>query len=55
MPILGSKLIYRNVLTSKHEIKHSRFIDIENVEEKTQEIKDNYCNYEYCHHFSIAY
>ena len=45
MPILSSKLIYRNVLTSKHEIKQSRFIHIDNIEEKTQEIKDNYCNF----------
>lgn len=45
MPILGSKLVYRNVLTTKHEIAYSRFIDIDNVDEKTQEIKENYCNF----------
>lgn len=45
MPILGSKLVYRNVLTTKHEIAFSRFIDIDNVDEKTHEIKENYCNF----------
>jgi hypothetical protein len=45
MPILGSKLVYRNVLTTKHEFAFTRFIDIENVDEKTQEIKENYCNF----------
>lgn len=45
MPILGSKLVYRNVLTTKHEFAFSRFIDIENVDEKTREIKENYCNF----------
>lgn len=45
MPILGAKLVYRNVLTTKHEIAFSRFIDIENVDDKTQEIKENYCNF----------
>jgi hypothetical protein len=45
MPILGSKLVYRNVLTTKHEIVFSRFIDIENVDEKTKQITENYCNF----------
>jgi hypothetical protein len=45
MPILGSKLVYRNVLTTKYEIAFSRFIDINNIDEKTQEIKENYSNF----------
>lgn len=45
LPILGSKLVYRNVLTTKHEIAFSRFVDIENIDEMTQEIKENYCNF----------
>lgn len=45
IPILGSKLVYRNVLTTKHEIAFSRIIDIDNVDEKIQEIKENYCNF----------
>mgnify|MGYP000890039493 CR=1 FL=1 len=45
MPVLGSKLIYRNILTAKHEFAFSRLIDIENIDEKIHEIKDSYCNF----------
>jgi hypothetical protein len=45
MPILGSKLVYRNILTTKYEFAFSRFVDMANVDEKTQEIKENYSNF----------
>jgi hypothetical protein len=45
MPILGSKLIYRNVLTAKYEFGYTSLIDIENIEEKVTEIIEHYCNY----------
>ncbi|HSC54270.1 MAG TPA: hypothetical protein VLC98_11630 [Phnomibacter sp.] len=45
MPILGAKLVYRNVLTTKHEFAFTRLVDVENVEEKTQEIIESYCNF----------
>ncbi len=45
IPILASRLIYRNVITSEYEIKNSRLINLVNIEEKTQEIMHNYCNF----------
>jgi len=45
MPILGSKLVYRNLLTGKNEIPFQRFVDVGNINEKVSEIKEGYSNY----------
>ena len=44
VPIFGSKLVYRNVLTRKHEIAYSHFVDNRNIEESIAELNLLFCN-----------
>ncbi len=44
LPMFGSKLVYRNVLTRKHEIAYSHFVDNRNIEESIAELNLLFCN-----------
>jgi hypothetical protein len=44
IPMFGSKLVYRNVLTRKHEIAYSHFVDNKNIEESIAELNLLFCN-----------
>ena len=44
-PIVGKKLIYRNVLTSKYEVASSEMINRDNLVSTTTEIINHYSNY----------
>ncbi|MBL4716567.1 MAG: hypothetical protein COC01_08315 [Bacteroidetes bacterium] len=45
IPITGSRLVYRNIVTRKHEISDMRSAEINNLEEKISEVKNHYANY----------
>ncbi len=44
LPMFGSKLVYRNVLTRKLEIAYSHFVDNRNIEESIAELNLLFCN-----------
>lgn len=45
MPILGAKLIYRNLLTGKNQLGFQNFTDVSNVDFKVNELIEHYSNY----------
>lgn len=45
MPILGSKLLYRNPIIAKYEIAYQHLIDEKNLEESVSHLKKYYFNF----------